>query len=78
MVGRCRRGALDNGWTGRLQGPICLLSGFFGKAAFSWVAKVRHLAVSRRLRGVDGVTLQMPGAGPLVPAACLDSTATFG
>lgn len=28
MVRRCRRGALDNGWAGRLQGPICLISGF--------------------------------------------------
>jgi hypothetical protein len=23
MVRRCRRGALDNGWADRLQGPIC-------------------------------------------------------
>lgn len=29
MVGRCRRGALDNDWTSRLQGQICRMSGFF-------------------------------------------------
>ena len=45
MVGRCRRGALDNGCTGRLQGPICLLSGFFGTAPFLPGANVRRHAV---------------------------------
>jgi hypothetical protein len=65
MVGRCRRGALDNGWTGRLQGPICLISGFFDKAAFVRAANVRRLTFSGRLRDVDGVQPQTAAQGRL-------------
>jgi len=86
MVGRCRRGALDNDWTSRLQGQICLKSGFFDAVSI-WP---RPGASGRpAVQPVRGASARLsyawqPGPGTanrrmfLAPAACLDFDRTFG
>jgi hypothetical protein len=80
MVGRCRRGALDNGWLLRLQGPIRAILGFF---------EMRSRRDGRSLAGLR-LTGRPGGGGERLTSgavrsctsretrACLDSKATFG